>query len=145
MSTSVSDSDLDAVNAKLLPPQARRLVGLIGLVNTLKLLEVRGGVTLRIPVNASESAVLREGLPMDAIIKLCAAMPGQRLELPKCDKILVQIRNRAIQHERPHKSAPALALKYNLIPRHIISISKPAADDSQADLSDFFSEEPNNG
>lgn len=133
MSNSIPES-LDQVNADLLPPQARKLVRLIGMVNTLKLLEQRGGTTLRIPVNAQDSTVLQAILPMEAVIALTEAMPGQRLELPKCDKILLQIRNLALRNERKHLSAAGVALKYDLSRRQVINICKTAVDNRQVDL-----------
>lgn len=135
-SDSITEAELDLVNADLLPPQARQLVRLIGMANTLALLEKRGGVTLRIPVNAHEAVVLKEILPMEAIVKLCEAMPGQRLELPKIDKIVKQVRNRVIKSERKELSAASVALRHNLSRRQVINLSKPDADDRQADLFD---------
>lgn len=136
MSNSITEAELDLVNADLLPPQMRQFVRLIGMVNTLALLEQRGGVTLRIPVNAHEAVVLKEILPMEAIVKLCEAMPGQRLELPKIDKIVKQIRNLAMTNERKIYSAASVALRHNLSRRQVINICKPTADDRQADLFD---------
>lgn len=127
---------MDAVNADLLPPQMRQLVRLIGMAHTLALLAKRGGTTLRIPVQAEESVVLRDILPMAAIVKLCAALPGQRIELPKMDKIVTQIRNRAMQNERQQLSAARVALKYSLSRRQVINICRPVADDRQVDLFD---------
>lgn len=135
-SNSITEAELESVNADLLPPQMRQFVRLIGMAHTLTLLEKRGGVTLRIPVNAHEAVVLKEILPLEAIVKLCEAMPGQRLELPKIDKIVKQIRNRVMTNERKHYSAASVALRHNLSRRQVINICKPAADDGQADLFD---------
>ncbi|MGR9014154.1 MAG: Mor transcription activator family protein [Gammaproteobacteria bacterium] len=134
MSSAISEADLDAVNADLLPPQARQLVRLIGLPNALKILEARGGITLRIPVNAQEAVVLKEIVPIEAIIALCQALGGQRLELPKLDKIVLQIRNQAMQQERKTLSAPQVARRYGLTRRQVINICRPVEDDRQADL-----------
>ncbi len=134
MSRSISDADLDAVNADLLPPQARQLVRLIGMVNTLTLLEQRGGVTLRIPTKAMEAVYLRDVLPMDAIIELCKAMPGKRIELPKLDKITLQIRNQVIRAERQQVSASKVALRFNLTRRQVINICKSSGPGPQTDL-----------
>lgn len=133
-SNSISDAELEAVNADLLPPQMRRLVRLIGMAATLTLLEKRGGVTLRIPINADEAVVLQGILPMAAIVQLCEALGGQRLELPKIDKIVKQLRNLAMQNERKLLSAAQVALKYDLCRRQVINICKSVADDRQADL-----------
>lgn len=126
--------ELELVNPDLLPPQARNLVKLIGMANTLTLLEKRGGITLRIPVNALESDVLLAILPVEAVQALSEAMPGQRLELPKCDKIIKQLRNLAIRQARKNQSASQLATAYNLSRRQIINLTRALPDDSQADL-----------
>ena len=127
--------DLDHVNADLLPPQARQLVRHIGLANTLKLLERRGGTTLQVPYISEDSAVLAGVLPPDAVIAVCRAFPGQRLELPKCDKILKQIRDHAIKNERKQATAPSLAIKYGLTRLQIINICHNIDDnDLQDDL-----------
>ncbi|MGZ8236362.1 MAG: hypothetical protein ACXWTY_00630 [Methylobacter sp.] len=134
MSNLITEAELDAVNADLLPPQARQLVRLIGMAHTLTLLEKRGGVTLRIPVNAHQAEVLPGILPMDAIVKLCAAMPGQRLELPKVDKIVKQLRNAVMRAERQELSASRVALRHDLSRRQVINICHPVADERQVDL-----------
>jgi hypothetical protein len=128
------DEVLNQINADLLPPQARKLVRLIGMAQTLKLLELRGGITLRIPVKAEDSDVLLAILPLAAVQKLSESMPGQRLELPKCDKIIKQLRNLAIRQARAQHSASQLATAYGLTRRHIINLTRPLPDDSQADL-----------
>lgn len=138
MSNSITEADLDAVNADLLPPQARQLVRLIGMPHTLTLLEKRGGMTLRIPIDPDKCVVLKAILPMEAIAKLCAEMPGKRLELPKIDKIVKQIRNLAINNERKLFSAPAVAQRHGLSRRQVINISKDQKDNRQRDLLDDF-------
>ncbi len=134
MSSSVTDEELDVVNADLLPPQMRRLVRHIGLADTLKLLEQRGGAYVQIPSISDSTAALADILPPDAVAAICRAFPGQRLELPKCDKILKQIRNRAIKTERHRMTDSALAIKYGLTRRHIINICNDHDDGLQDDL-----------
>lgn len=125
---------LSAVDPTLLPPQIRLFVVVIGLPETVKLLKARGGTTLRIPKVADKSDVLPQILSIDAVNKLCSAMPGKILQLPKSDKILMQIRNKAIRLERQSVSAAQLALKYSLTRRQIINIAPLPEDGGQCDL-----------
>lgn len=132
--SSSTEHELTGVDARLLPPQMRQLVAIIGLAQTLKLLEARGGTPLRIPKEPNRAEVLPEILSFEAVCQLAAALGGQKIDLPKCDKIVVQIRNLAIKSARNHKTAPQLAREYGLTRRHIINIAKAAVDDRQADL-----------
>lgn len=126
--------DLIAVDPNRLPPQIRQFVVVIGLPATVKLLQQRGGTTLRIAKRAEKSEVLLEILSFDVVKKLCSAMPGKILQLPKADKILLQIRNKAIRVERGSVSAAQLALKYSLTRRQIINIAPLPEDSGQCDL-----------
>ncbi len=142
-SSSLSEADLAGVNVNLLIPLVRELIALIGIVDTLALLEARGGTPLRIPVSADrDSATLLKGiLPRDAVVKLCGAWPGRWLNLPKADRIVRQIRDYYLRQDRGELTAPATALKYHLTRRQVINICKyesykviKPVDDRQADL-----------
>ena len=51
-------ADLNLVDPNLLPPQMRRLVEIIGLPETLALLEARGGTFIHVPHQADADTVL---------------------------------------------------------------------------------------
>ncbi|MGZ8153053.1 MAG: hypothetical protein ACXW1U_14500 [Methylobacter sp.] len=152
MSSSTTESELAGVNVQLLVPLVRDLVGLIGIINTLTLLEARGGIPLRIPVHADRDTanVLKAILPLEDVIKLCDKWPGQWLNPPKPDRILRQIRDYYLRHDREQLTAPAVALKYKLTRRQVINICnyddykviKPKpVDDRQVDLFKIEQEE----
>lgn len=122
--------------SELMCRQIRVLVGLIGLPETLKLLEALGGTPVNIPLLACKATRLKAILSSDSIEKLCEKLGGQRLELPKNDKIMQQLRNHAIRRLRGRKSAPQLAREFNLTRRMIIYISQQAVDTRQVDLFD---------
>ena len=143
MSNSLTEAELAGVNVNLLVPLVRELIALIGIVDTLALLEARGGTPLRIPVSADrDSATLLKGiLPRESVIKLCSRWPGQWLNLPKADRITRQIRDYYLRQDRAALTAPATALKYHLTRRQVINICgyQPdkvikQVDNRQADL-----------
>lgn len=128
------DNGLEAVDVALLPPQMRRLVQLIGLPDTLTLLRARGGTEFRIPVDPHGS-LLAELIGLESAAILCREMPGQTLDLPKHDKIALQIRNQAIRNARRHQSASQVARQFGLTRRHIVNLTSDE-DDEQLDMFD---------
>lgn len=133
--TNVTDTDLYLIDPSQLPPQIRKLVDCIGLPPTFRLLEKRGGTPLRVPLYPNRAEVLREILSSGELQALCSAYGGQVLDLPKVDKMLIQIRNHAIQQARKTMSASETARAFNLTRRMVIYISGECeADKDQLDM-----------
>jgi hypothetical protein len=120
-----------SLDASLLPPVLRGLVEAIGFDLTLQLLRARGGQRVHIPVQSS--AWLLNLLGPKATRILCERWGGQELDLPKHDKIAVQLRNAAIRADRETHSLNALAARYGLTRRHILNVAR-TEDDGQPDL-----------
>lgn len=118
----IDQSQLDLIDPKLLPPQMRLLVYAVGLPDTVKLLQARGGTFFRFPLKARDS-LLADLIGLVPASKLCAELGGKTWELPKCDKILNKIRNIAIQKARETHSASEVARMFDLTRRHIINIT----------------------
>lgn len=114
---------LDAVDERRLPPTARLLARAIGMSATVRLLQARGGTQLHVPVDPSRAYVLPGVLSADEIAALARAFGGQRLDLPKLDKLLRQIRDAQIRADRAHRSAAQVAREYGLTRRHVINIT----------------------
>ena len=129
---------LELVDTDLLPPQMRQYVQVIGLTDTFKLLQARGGTIFRFPVNAKDS-LLADIIGLESAIKLCAVLGGEVKELPKVDKILLQIRNHAVRNARKYMSAAEASRKFNLSRRQIINIS-PEPGDLNGDLFESISD-----
>lgn len=110
----------------------RVLVELIGLPETLKLLEAKGGTTIKIPISAKDAKVLSAILSKESVKVLCKAMPGKELLVPKKDKVIQKLRNLMIIQQRRQKSASKLALEFNLSRRMIIYIAP--LESNQSDL-----------
>lgn len=131
-------ADLDLVNPDLLPPQVRELVRLIGLPQTLALLKARGGRPLAVPVHPHHCTALCGVLSREALAALCEEHGGTTLDLPKADKVHLQLRNHYIAEARAAgtKSGRQLAAELGLTWRQIKYISAEARnqDDNQGDL-----------
>lgn len=128
------DQVLAGIDPSSLPPVARMLVRAIGLRATLRLLLARGGTQLHVPVDATRAVALVGVLSPDEIRALAQRYGAQRLDLPKADKLLRQIRDAAIRADRERLSAAAVARRYGLSRRQVIAISgrvdpPPTADD----------------
>jgi hypothetical protein len=131
--------ELDNIDVRLLPPQMRFLVEIIGLPETIVLLKNKGGMLLQIPKGERdvESYDLYEILSAESIQKLCASrFADERVTLPKVDKILDQIRNIEIRNSKPTTTRAQLAKKYNLSFRQIQRLWNTAVDNSNLDLFD---------
>lgn len=135
------DRDLALIDADLLPPQIRELVRLIGLPETLRLLDARGGLPTYIPRRADGPTDLEEILTRDAIRQLAGQWPGERIDVPKADKIRAQVRNQYINESlsRGLKSGPQLARELGLSYRWVKAIRAGAqADAAEPDTGDLF-------
>lgn len=129
--------DITLVDEKLLPPVARQLVRVIGMPETINLLQERGGIPTRMPTAAeAQHGVLGRILTPESIAALTKSdLAGKRLELPKADKALQQLRNLAIAEARRTHTAPEVARMFRLTRRRVIMINNDVSqDDDQGDL-----------
>ena len=129
----IEHKDLELVDPKLLPPQIRFYINVIGLPGTLKLLDAKGGTIFRFPLSA-KGTQLEKILGYESANKLCEVIGGEIKELPKADKILMQLRDHAINEARKTMSASQAALKFNLTRRHIINLTNDEAENPNGDL-----------
>lgn len=129
-------SDLDVIDPTLLPPQIRTLVATIGIAETLRLLDARGGVPTYIPEDPSRSSLV-DLLKPESVAALSSRFARERLDLPKADKMRKQLRDHYIREARRRgaKSGRQLAKELGLSWRMIKYIS---AEDSDQDTGDLF-------
>lgn len=134
-STDISHDDLALVDDSLLPPQIRQMSKLIGLPDTLNLLQARGGAPLYIPAQASENCCWAKSVSRGSFLKLISEHGGQTLDLPKADKVLKQLRDIYIVNACKQKSgrgvARELGLTYRMV-KYVKANSKE--DDPNGDL-----------
>lgn len=129
---------LHLVNPELLPPQVRMLVRLIGLPQTLRLLEARGGIPTYIPMQPGHATELHKIISAEALAALARSdLAGKTIELPKSDKIRLQIRNHAIRNARREMSAASTARMFGLTRRQVINVNNAGREeDGTGDLFD---------
>lgn len=137
-------ADLGVIDERLLPPQLRTLVKLIGVAETLRLLAARGGVPTYIAQDPEQSA-LREFLQRESVEILCGHFGREVIDLPKADKLLAQIRNHYIREARRHgtKSGRQLARELGLSWRMIKIICAEGREEDPT--GDLFEVEPLRG
>lgn len=129
--------DLNLIDPSLLPPRIKRLMTIIGLPQTLRLLQQYGGAPCYIPTTVEHSQKLNAVLAPAAIAALAASdLAGIVIELPKDDKITKQLRNLAIRSTVERTNKIHAAREFNLTRRHVINICK---DDDQNPTLDLFS------
>lgn len=114
--------NLSHINIDALPPQLRQLVKTIGLYDSYRLIEERGGIRIFIPENPDNANVLKGIISDDSTKKICAAFATKTIELPKLDKIKIQLRNTSIYVDSKLMNNPQLARKYDLTRKQIINI-----------------------
>ncbi len=129
--------DPSLIDERLLPTQIRLIAREIGLLETVKLLEARGGLPTYIAENPEQSQ-LCEVLSRESVASLCDAFGGRTLDLPKPDKVVQQLRDLYITEARANGvSGRRLARDTGLTHRRIkqITSARRQADDSaQMDL-----------
>lgn len=148
--TAIDPAALGLVDARWLPPTIKRLVAVLGLESTVRLLQARGGTDLALPLGEHRScradAALRSILEAPQIEALYAEFGDGRKEmtLPKVDKIVMQLRNHAIRrlHRQDGLSMARIALRFGLTERQVWNIlhagdgRRPQPEARQASLFD---------
>ena len=111
---------LAGVDPDRLPPQARRLVRIIGLPATVRLLRAFGGGRVAIPLTADGAITLRAVLTDAELAALAgSALAGERLELPTLDSIGRQLRDAQIRDDLARLPLDAVARQWGLSRKHV--------------------------
>lgn len=117
---------------------ARDLVSVIGLSATLRLIEAKGGLSIRIPLGiTAPGQVLRDAfvqiIGLEATTHLIGQYGGTMLYVPSCRQARVDSRDQAINRERDRLAKEGrserglvdeLARQYGLSSRHVWRILK---------------------
>lgn len=113
-----------------LPPFARELVILIGFGATIRLIELRPGIPLFIPMSMHPDHALALEIGMHAASALVKNYGGTTITLPNCKHAMVRIRHRQIRKCRADGySQTQAALLYSLTPRQIRNIESNLPDE----------------
>ncbi len=135
----MTEDQANVFDTSLLPPQMRLLQKIIGMGETIELVKSRGGRPTRMPTTGVRETALDKILKRESILALCKSdLAGHRLDLPKADKILVQIRNMNILAARGHSTKSELASEYGLTTRMIQIIWNGEPDPEAVKTMDMF-------
>lgn len=113
------------INDKItLPGVLQEITELIGIKDTLKLVEHYGGTcNLYIPKKIQHDHELVQIIGYESAQKICERFGGEsRFEIPKAKRMELILRNNRIRQDRVSLSRAKLALKYNLTERQISKI-----------------------
>ena len=114
---------LTEIEIHKLGTKTRRLIALIGLPETIKLLQARGGAPFFIPKHSDKTRTLQDILLPESIKKLSKSeMSNKIISLPKADKMLQQVRDIYITSQRGLISRRQLAKQFNITTRHVLNI-----------------------
>lgn len=111
-----------------LPPFAQELVDLIGFEPTMALVRAFGGIPLRIPKRSSGGAnyeAIAELVGQDAADKLVARYGGDRVKMPRCQRLMIVERwRRIIADSERGDTLNQIALRYRITERAVSKILK---------------------
>lgn len=131
------------IETDLLPERIKALAEVIGLVATIKLVEVRGGIRMTVPkLRPKAGHWLYEHLSDDELDKLIGYYGGETIEIDRCASALRRVfENKIIQEHRTGLSNSVLARKYGYTERGIRKLrarveTRPI--DTTADIFEFF-------
>lgn len=100
----------------------RDIARVIGLADTLTLVDHCGGTALYVPVQFNPEQVLCKIIGPESAVKFIAEYAEERLDLPKCDNAIRWVRNRLIC--KSDKTQKAKAREWHLTERQIRNIEK---------------------
>lgn len=115
----------DEIDINILPGVLREMTDLIGLPATMQIVQRHGGTRLWVPALIETLAPdhkLVKLVGMAAARTLSEQYGGETLEIPKAERALRAIRDKAIREQWPAKSQSQLATEYNLTERQVRTI-----------------------
>lgn len=115
-----------ALNLRLLPPQLRELVRTMGEADAFRLVERRGGTTMRVPKRVSTRHWLLQIVSPQAFAQLVDGYAGMEIQLPKYDSVLRQIRHQRVHHLLSRHTVSEVALLTNYTTRQVFNIKRAA-------------------
>ena len=132
------EAEQQTPNVDHLPDGAQRLVAVIGLAATLRLVDRHGGKDLRLYNTGPSLALLVEAVGADAADKLLQYFGSDPFYVPKCKDALADVRNAKIHAEYDHMTQVEgrsgrdtihrLAEKHDVSARHVWRILKKSSN-----------------
>lgn len=122
-----------------LPSVMREVAEVVGIAEVEVLIGAFGGTSLSIPATQQSRVVgrLQDKLGSALVHKLICNFAGTRIYIPKCEKIILQNRDKLLNQERDvlaksgvseRAIVTTLALKYDICDRHVWRILKKPMD-----------------
>ena len=121
------------IDEAILPYVVQDIANLIGLADTLKLVDHFKGTVMRVPSQYKPEHMLCKIVGDKHAIRIIEQFKGSTLEIPKCEAALRYVRDKKIIASE--KSQSQLAIEHNLTVRQIRNIQRGCGeDDRQEDL-----------
>jgi hypothetical protein len=105
-----------------LPFVVQDIANVIGLEDTLKLIDRYKGTPMYVPMQVKAEGVILKSIGSNNTIKLIKQFGGETLDMPKCSAAIRAIRNKIILNSS--LSVCEAAKKFDLTPRQIRNIKK---------------------
>lgn len=124
-----SDSIAIAIVAEMvdldrLPPSMRQLCKALGAVKAFELCRARGGVPLCVPTVVSDEHWLVPVIGLDGLELLVVYYGGIEIEVPKYDKVAIQLRHKHVQSMVAKLGLTATAIATGYTKRHVLNIKR---------------------
>ena len=126
-----SDEVLPDSFLNLLPTSVKYMAEVIGVASALKIVEYYKGTYLSVPNHFDDSHPLVKILGHEAAAKVVFNYSGELIEIPKCEKAMLALRNQLIKQS--NKTQQRLALEYNLSVRQVRNIQHGLPDEDLQD------------
>lgn len=115
----ILDLEIDLTN---LPFVVQDIANVIGLDDTLKLIDRYKGTPMYVPMQVKSEGLILKIIGLNNTVKLIKQFGGETLDMPKCSAALRTIRNKIILNSS--LSVCEAARKFDLTPRQIRNIKK---------------------
>lgn len=115
----ILDLDIDLTQ---LPFVVQDIANVIGLEDTLKLIDRYKGTPMYVPMQVKAEGMILKVIGLNSTIKLIKQFGGDTLDMPKCSAAIRTIRNNFILKSK--LSVCEVAKKFDLTPRQIRNIKK---------------------
>lgn len=128
--TSADDYELH-----LLPESMQWMEREIGLPAVRAIIKRHGGIApLYIPKHFDPDHYLVRLIGAEATVKLIAKYKGDTIDIPVCERAMLEATYQQIKRESLDSSSEQLAIKYGYTLRHIRNITKGVVDDRQGEM-----------
>lgn len=119
----------------LLPSTMQMLAKSIGLPAVRVLVKTNGGLApLYVPIKVTPDHYLARLIGIEAFTKLVAEYGGDTIDIPKCERAMLETIYQQIKRESLDDTHEKLASRYGYTLRHIRNIVGDVIDDRQAGL-----------